>query len=159
MHANRILIVLIVLFTSSCTAWPSNASEPVEGNDYVLQVVEDYERRRFDLALISKTGRSLCVSSVNWPINGALSEQRVDTYIEVDGRRFEAINGLNFGYCYGGCGHKIKPGGTLKGYCFSQSLQMRHSSVGKTSVNSSFVLLCRSVSRISSMDDFDPIAR
>lgn len=88
---------------------------PLAGRDYVLTAEPNQVARRFDLRLVSKTDRSLCISQDNWsnaPGWLAWSSERV--FVENGGRRFP-ITDQNFGSC-ADCGSwVIKPGATLAG--------------------------------------------
>lgn len=84
---------------------------------YALEISDSPDAKRFDLILISKDVKPICVWIDNWPNDlGQLHMGADKATLRTATAEFQAKD-ANFGYCPGGCGeHRIAPRGELRGF-------------------------------------------
>lgn len=96
------------------------ASEPgrVAATEYEVVVTDNAERKRFDIRVVSRSDRRLCIANEEWPDDaGRLTVATDETYVQTSHGRVEAKPALLSAYCPGGCGVKaIEPRATLEGF-------------------------------------------
>lgn len=84
---------------------------------YDLNVVDDSERRLFELSLTSADTRDICILVQEWPSSsGSLDSGSERASVLAADMKLPARDD-SFGYCPGGCGAiRIRPGQTLNGF-------------------------------------------
>lgn len=84
---------------------------------YALEISDNADAKRFDLILISKDVKPICVWIDNWPNDlGQLHMGADKATLRTATTELQA-KVANFGYCPGGCGeHRIVPRGELRGF-------------------------------------------
>lgn len=86
-------------------------------DSYNLQIVDNIDKRKFDVILRSKDNLPICVSVLVWPSSfGHLHMgSSIATLHAATGELL--AKDANFGYCPGGCGeYRIEPGDKLSGF-------------------------------------------
>jgi hypothetical protein len=106
-----------LIFAVAALAGCAPANIQPSSGQYILKVENNPGDGRFDISLISKASRPICVSLESWPnASGEFTVENEGVAIRGGGKIFSAKSKLLSAYCPGGCGeHRIKPGGELHG--------------------------------------------
>jgi hypothetical protein len=103
-----VLLMLVACTSAAPIRW-------VPPSDFTLAITDNVAQQRFDLALISKSTTSLCLSKEAWPSEGGPPPGFDEALLNTAGGQMKLLS-TGSAYCPGGCGEvRVGPGQVLHG--------------------------------------------
>lgn len=111
-------LTLAMLLSACATGGPASSAAADPATEFALEVTDQPALQRFEVRLVSRSQRPLCVPMEAWPDNGGrFTEEMLDVHVQIPGERVGIAPAFTSVYCPGGCGYRtIAPGATLEAF-------------------------------------------